>query len=52
MQSSSFLLSFSFFLFFFKGRWKKRGSKEARLTPVSVIAQAREIVGEDLLAAI
>lgn len=56
MQSSSFLLSllllFFFLFFYFKGRWKERGSKGARLTPVSVTAQAREIVGKDPLAAI
>lgn len=49
------LLSCSLFfsvLLFFKGRWKERGSKGARLTPVSVTAQAREILGKDPLAAI
>lgn len=51
MQSSSFLL-FPPTFFFFKGRWKEWSSKEARLTPVSMTAQARKIVGKDLLAAI
>lgn len=56
MQSSSFFCSLLFFsspfFFFFKGRWKERGSKGARLTPVSVTAHAREIAGKDPLAAI
>lgn len=57
MQSSSVLFSpfpplFFPFFFFFKVRWKERVSEGARLTPVSVTAQAREVVGNDPLAAI
>lgn len=61
MQSSSVLFSpfhppfFSFFFslfFFFKDRWKEWVSEGVGLTPVSVAAQAREVVGNDPLAAI